>query len=55
MESLNVIHVYEGVTTDKVENIVANEEFEQFLLLSQCFQKTSAADASESVFMREKV
>ena len=29
--------------------------FEQFLLLSQCFQKTSASDASESVYMRERV
>ena len=27
--------------------------FEQFLLLSQCFQKLAAAEASESVFMRE--
>ena len=28
--------------------------FEQFLLLSQCFQKASAAQASESVYMRER-
>ena len=42
----------------KVENIVAKEEiarFEQFLLLQLCFQKSSAADASESVYMRERV
>ena len=29
--------------------------FEQFLLLSQCFQNPSAAEASESVCMRERV
>ena len=28
--------------------------FEQFLLLPQCFQKLSAADASESVYMWER-
>ena len=42
----------------KVENIVANGEiacFEQFLLFPQCFQKQSAAEASESVYMRERV
>ena len=41
-----------------VENIVAKGGiacFEQFLLLSQCFQKSSAADASESVYMWERV
>ena len=41
----------------KVENIMAIEEtacFEQFLLLSVCFQKSSAAEASKSVYMREK-
>ena len=43
---------------DKIENIVAKGEiarFEKFLLLSQCFQKSSAADASESVYMRERI
>ena len=42
---------------NKVENIVAKGEiarFEQFLLLTQCFQMSSAAEASESVYMREK-
>ena len=29
--------------------------FEQFLHLSQCFQKSSAADASESVYKWERV
>ena len=29
--------------------------FEQFLLLSQCFQKLSAAEAPESVNMRKRV
>ena len=29
--------------------------FEQILLLSQCFQNLSAAEASESVYMRETV
>ena len=41
----------------RVENIVAKGEFacfEQFLLLSECFQK-SYADASESVYMGERV
>ena len=32
-----------------MENIV------QFLLLSLCFKKLSAAEASESVYMRERV
>ena len=42
----------------RVENIVAKEDiycFEQFLLLSQSFQKSSAAEASDSVYMRESV
>ena len=44
----------------KVENIVSKEEivrFEQFLLLSLCFQKAVCcrAEASESVYMRERV
>ena len=42
----------------KVENIVSKGEiarFEQFLLLPLCFQKPSAAEASESVYMRERV
>ena len=29
--------------------------FEQFLLLSQCFQKLSAVDASECVYKWERV
>ena len=29
--------------------------FEQFLLLSQCFPKSSAAEVSESVYMRGRV
>ena len=42
----------------KVENIVAKREiacFEQFLLLSLCFQKPFDAEASESVYMRGRV
>ena len=42
----------------KVENIVAKGEIahhEQFLLLPQCFQKSSASEAWESVYMRERV
>ena len=42
----------------KVENIVANGEiarFEQFLLLPQCFQKSSAADVSKCIFKWEWV
>ena len=38
----------------KVEHIVANGEiahYEQFLLLPQFFQKSSAAEAWEGVFM----
>ena len=41
-----------------MENIVAKGEiacFEQFLLLSLCFEKSSAAEASKSVYMRERV
>ena len=45
------------IITEKVENIVAKREIahdEQFLLLPQCFQKSSAADVSESVYMWER-
>ena len=49
----------EGIITEKkVENIVSkrgNACFEQFLLLSQCFQKLYAADASKCVFRWERV
>ena len=41
-----------------MKNIVAKEEiarFVQFLLLSLYFQKAAAAEASESVYMRERV
>ena len=37
---------------------MANEEignYEQFLLLPLCFQKSSAVDASESIYMWERV
>ena len=47
-----------GKITDKVENIVAKGEVahdEQFLLLPQYFQKSSAAEASENICMRERV
>ena len=46
------------LTKRKVENIVAKGEiarFEQFLLLSKCFQKSSAADASKCVYMWERI
>ena len=42
---------------NKIENIVAKGEiacFEQFLLLLQFFQKSSAADALKYVYMRER-
>ena len=42
---------------NEVENIVAKGEiahYEQFLLLQHCFQKSSAAEASESVYMSER-
>ena len=42
----------------EVENIVLKGEiacFEQFLLLPECFQKSSAADASESIYNRKRV
>ena len=42
----------------KVGNIVAKGViacFEQFLLLSQCFQKSSASEAVESIYMWEIV
>ena len=32
-----------------------NARYEHFLLLSQCLQKLSVAEASESVYMRERV
>ena len=46
------------ITGKKTETMLAKGEIariEQFLLLSQCFQLKSAADASESVCMRERV
>ena len=42
----------------KVEKIMAKGEiarFEQFLLLSQCFQKSSAVDASKCMYRLERV
>ena len=42
----------------KVENIVAKGEiarFEQFILLSPCFQKAVCCRGAESVYMRERV
>ena len=44
------------ITEKKVEKTVIKGEIahlEQFLLLPQCFWKTSAAEASENVYMRE--
>ena len=46
------------VLLKEVENSVANGEIariEQFLLLPQCFQKSSPAETSESVCMGERV
>ena len=46
------------LSLNRVKNIVAKGEiaqYEKFLLLLQCFQKSSAAEASESVCMRERV
>ena len=43
---------------NRVENIVEKGEIahdKQFLILSQCFQKLSSAEAPESVYMRERV
>ena len=43
---------------NKVVNIVEKgiiARFEHFLHLPQCFHKASAAEASESVYMRERV
>ena len=42
----------------RLENIVTNGDIarlEQFLLLPRCFQKSSAAEASENVYMWERV
>ena len=47
-----------ALLSNKVENIVTNEELahcEQFLLLSQCFKKSSAADESKFVRKWERV
>ena len=43
---------------NRVENIVSKEEiacFEQFLHLSQSFQNASAAEASERIYMWERI
>ena len=45
------MRVYLVYLLEKLENIVAKEEiarFEQFLLLSQCFQISSVVEASEA-------
>ena len=50
-ESLSTTNMLCIVTLKEVENIEAKGEiarFEQFLLLSHCFQKSSAAKASET-------
>ena len=52
------ISLTEGIITEKVKNIVVKGDIahlEQFLLLSQCFQKSSAAETSESVYLWERV
>ena len=52
------ISINESTKLKKVENILANGEIahlEPFLLLPTCFQKSSAAEASESVYMWERV
>ena len=46
------------INWNKIENINAKGEiacFEQFLLFSQCFQKSSAEEASKSVYLWERV
>ena len=50
--------INKGKSTEKSLKIVAKGEiacFEQFLLFSQCFQKSSAADASKCVYRWERV
>ena len=45
-------------SSNRVENIVANGDiahYEQFLLLPQRFQKSSAEEASESIILWERV
>ena len=45
-------------SSNQVEKIIAKEEithYEQFLLLPQCFQMLSAAEASESAYMQKRV
>ena len=47
-----------GQLLNKVDNIVAKGEtdnFEQFILLPQCFQKSSALEVHISVCMWERV
>ena len=49
---MEILHKVEFNLLNRVEHIVENGEiarYEQFLLLSQCFQKSSAVDASESI------
>ena len=52
------LKTYWSKLLNKVEIIVAKGEiasFEQLLLLSKCFQKSSAAEGSESAYMLEHV
>ena len=47
-----------GIITGKKVKLVAkgaSARLEQFLILSQCFQKLSATDVSKFVYMRERV
>ena len=41
--------------SNTVENIVSKGKFKQFILKSQCLQKSSVAEASEGVCMWERV
>ena len=52
------ISVNDRIITDKVEQILTKGEIvrhEQFLLLPQCCQKSSAAEISKCCYMRERV
>ena len=50
--------LWKHILSNNVKNIVAKGEiaqFKQFLLLSQCFRRASAAEALESMYLRERV
>ena len=55
MKKTQNISINEGIIIENIEAKGEIARFEQFLLLSKCFQQSSGAEASESLYMWERV